>query len=182
MQYKGTEQYYSKGKLTNTVKQPFCIEDIWKMLIPSFGYSRQEFYEGNSLGCWDIVLRYRLRNGSKRFYKDQEGAQQKRRKVFDRDITFHVVIGEYTDDAVEALFERFIKSLDRGIWDDGNFVPLEVKGSSWSDKEDSILKAEVSVEVEIVFEGGIYKDTGSYKIQDIESEITKNDGKESING
>ncbi len=63
MQYKGTEQSYSKGKLTNTVKQPFCIEDIWKMLIPSFGYSRQEFYEGNSLGCWDIVLRYRLRNG-----------------------------------------------------------------------------------------------------------------------
>ena len=122
------------------------------------------------------------RNGAKRFYKDQEGAQQKRRKVFDRDITFHVVIGEYTDDAVEALFERFIKSLDRGIWDDGNFVPLEVKGSSWSDKEDSILKAEVSVEVEIIFEGGIYKDTGSYKIQDIESEITKNDGKESING
>lgn len=122
------------------------------------------------------------RNGSKRFYKDQEGAQQKRRKVFDRDITFHVVIGEYTDDAVEALFERFIKSLDRGIWDDGNFVPLEVKGSSWSDKEDSILKAEVSVEVEIVFEGGIYKDTGSYKVKDIESEITKNDGKESING
>lgn len=63
MQYKGTEQYYSKGVLTKTIEQPFCVKDIWKMLIPSLGYSREEYYEGNSLGCWDIVLRYRFRNG-----------------------------------------------------------------------------------------------------------------------
>ena len=38
-----------------------------------------------------------LRNGSKTRYRDQEGAQKKRRKVFDRALTFTVIIGDYTD-------------------------------------------------------------------------------------
>ena len=42
------------------------------------------------------------RNGSKKLYRDQEGAKKKRRKIFDRPITFTVTIGDYTDDAVEA--------------------------------------------------------------------------------
>ena len=43
-----------------------------------------------------------LRNGSKTRYRDQEGAQKKRRKVFDRALTFTVIIGDYTDEAVET--------------------------------------------------------------------------------
>ena len=64
------------------------------------------------------------RNGSKKRYRDQEGAQKKRRKVFDRNLTFTVTIGDYTDDAVETMFEKFLEILDRGIWVNGDFVPL----------------------------------------------------------
>ena len=49
-----------------------------------------------------------LRNGSKTRYRDQEGAQKKRRKVFDRALTFTVIIGDYTDEAVESMFGAFL--------------------------------------------------------------------------
>ena len=100
------------------------------------------------------------RNGSKKIYRDQEGAKKKRRKIFDRPITFIVTIGDYTDDAVETIYEAFLESLDRGIWVNGDFVPIEVDGADWVDKEDSILKAQVAVQVAVTFQGGLYKDTG----------------------
>ena len=64
-----------------------------------------------------------LRNGSKTRYRDQEGAQKKRRKVFDRALTFTVIIGDYTDEAVESMFGAFLSSLDRGIYVNGDYVP-----------------------------------------------------------
>lgn len=123
------------------------------------------------------------RNGSKKLCKDQEGAQKKRRKVFNRNLTFTVTIGDYTDDAVEAMFEKFLASLDRGIWVDGDFVPLEAEGADWVNKDDSILKAQVAVQVAITFEGGLYKDTGFAPLTHIEIEtVEKINGKEPIHG
>ena len=121
------------------------------------------------------------RNGSKTYYKDQEGAQKKRRKVFDRAISFAVTIGDYTDDAVEALFERFLESLDRGIYVDGNFVPIEAEAADWVDKDDSILKAQVAVQVRITFHGGVYKDTDFAHVSGLEVEAVAK-GKETIYG
>lgn len=123
------------------------------------------------------------RNGSKKQYRDQEGAQKKRRKVFDRELSFTVVIGDYTDDAVETLYEAFVGSLDRGIYVDGDFVPIEAEGADWVDKDDSILKAQVSVQVKITFYGGFYRDTGFAKIAEIDVEsVSKNNGKELADG
>lgn len=123
------------------------------------------------------------RNGSKKLYKDQEGAQKKRRKVFNRKLTFTVTIGDYTDDAVETMFEKFLASFDRGIWVDGDFVPLEAEGADWVNKDDSILKAQVAVQVAITFEGGLYKDTGFAPLTHIEIEtVEKINGKEPIHG
>ena len=65
-----------------------------------------------------------LRNGSKTRYRDQEGAQKKRRKVFDRALTFTVIIGDYTDEAVESMFGAFLSKLDRGIYVNGDYVPI----------------------------------------------------------
>ena len=45
------------------------------------------------------------RNHSKTYYKDQEGVSKKRVQVFSRKLTFSVVIGGYTDDEVETMFE-----------------------------------------------------------------------------
>ena len=116
-----------------------------------------------------------LRNGSKTRYRDQEGAQKKRRKVFDRALTFTVIIGDYTDEAVE--------SLDRGIYVNGDYVPIEIEGADWVDKDDSILKAQVAVQIRIRFDGGLYRDTNFAKVTDVEVEsIAKNDGKEIADG
>lgn len=123
------------------------------------------------------------RNGSKKLYKDQQGAQKKRRKVFNRDLTFTVTIGDYTDDAVEAIYEKFLEILDRGIWVNGDHVPIEVEAADWVDKDDSILKAQVAVQVAITFQGGLYKDTGFGPLTHVEIEaIEKENGKEPVNG
>ena len=108
------------------------------------------------------------RNGSKTLYKDQQGAQKKRRKVFNRNLTFTVT---------------FLASLDRGIFVNGDHVPIEVEGADWVNKEDSILKAQVAVQVAITFQGGLYKDTGFGPLTRVEIEtIEKENGKEPVNG
>ncbi|MPM49960.1 hypothetical protein SDC9_96694 [bioreactor metagenome] len=110
------------------------------------------------------------RNGSKKLYSDQTGAQKKRRKVFDRTLAFVVIIGDYTDEAVEIRLESLLSSLDRGIMVAGNYVPIEVEAADWVDEDDSILKAKVAVQVKIRFDGGIYKDTDIGKLSNIEIE------------
>lgn len=123
------------------------------------------------------------RNGSKKRYRDQQGAKKKRRKVFNRDLSFAVIIGDYSDDAVEAMFERFLESLDRGIWVNGNFVPIEAEDAEWADEEDSILKARVAVRVMVTFQGGLYRDTDFGPLTHVEiSAIEKNNGKEPVHG
>lgn len=124
-----------------------------------------------------------VRNGSKKRFTDQQGAQHKRRKILDRDITFSVIIGEYTDDAAETIFERFLSILDAGLYVDGNFVNIDFEGSEWVDEEDSILKAKVAVQTVITFHGGLYRDTDFAPLRHIEvREIEKNTRKEPANG
>ena len=123
------------------------------------------------------------RNHSKTYFADQEGVKKKRRKIFDRKLTFSVVIGGYTDDEVEELFERFLASLDRGIYVGGNFVPVEAGEADWVNKDDSILKAQVAVEVRITFDGGLYKDTGFGRLSRVEVEAEDGKkGKEEADG
>lgn len=122
------------------------------------------------------------RNGSKTHYSDQTGAQKKRRKVFDRTLAFVVVIGDYTDEAVETRLESFLSGLDRGIMVDGNYVPIEVEEADWVDDDDSILKAKVAVQVKIRFDGGIYKDTDIGKLSQLEVESVEMNRKEPTDG
>lgn len=66
---------------------------------------------------------------------------------------------------------------------DGNFVPIEVEGADWVDKDDSILKAQVAVQVSITFQGGVYKDTDLRKVKDfVLEDVQKINGKEPANG
>lgn len=124
-----------------------------------------------------------VRNGSKKRFRDEKGAKHKRRKVFDRALTYAVTIGDYTDDGVEAILERFIASLDRGIMVDGSFVPIEVEGAVWFDTEDRLLKAQVAVQVNVTFNGGIYKDTNFGPLTHVEvAEIERINGKENTDG
>lgn len=123
------------------------------------------------------------RNGSKTRFRDQTGAQKKRRKIYDRGLAYTVTIGDYTDEAVEAMYERFLGSLDPGIMIDGNYVEILPEGADWVDDDDSILKAKVAVQIKIRFLGGVYKDTGFTAIKEIVIEgVSKDAGKEPIDG
>lgn len=119
------------------------------------------------------------RNGSKTRYKDQEGAQKKRRRIFDRDLSFGVTIGDYTDEAVETIYSAFLASLDEGIYVDGNYVPVEVSAADWVDSDDSILRAKVAMQVIVTFHGGSYQDTDFAMVRELRVESV---GKEPTDG
>lgn len=109
-----------------------------------------------------------VRNGSKKRFRDEEGAKHKRRKVFDRDLSYAVTIGGYTDEEVEGILEAFLSNLDDGIYVDGNFVPIEPEGAVWFDTEDRLLKAQVAVQLNVIFHGGVYRDTGFGQLRRVE--------------
>lgn len=115
------------------------------------------------------------RNGSKKRFRDEEGEKHKRRRVFDRSITFSTVIGGYSDEEVEGIFERFLAGLDAGLYVGGDFVAVEVAGSDWVDEDDSHLRAKVAVQTEVTFRGGLYRDTGYAPLRRIEvKEVERN--------
>lgn len=122
-----------------------------------------------------------VRNGSKTIFIDAEGARHKRRKLFDRQLSFNVVIGDYTDEAVEAILERFLQSCDTGFYADGNYVSVTPVGVDWVEEDDSILKAQIAAEINVTFDGGVYRDTGFAPVNELEIEAVTN-GKEPANG
>lgn len=121
------------------------------------------------------------RSGVKTIFRDQAGAQHKRRKVFSRETAFSVVIGDSDPDRTEQIFEAFLTILDTGIDIDGNYTSIEIEEAEWVDDEDSILKAKVAVNVKVKFTGGVYKDTDFAKLTQIEVK-TVNMGKETQDG
>ncbi|MCD7948310.1 MAG: SON protein [Oscillospiraceae bacterium] len=123
------------------------------------------------------------RNGSKTYYVDETGSRKKRRKVFDRKLSFTVTIGDYNDEAVETIAAAFIAGLDKGIYVDGNYVPIELDGAAWVADEDSILRARVAMQIKIDFHGGVYRDTGFAKVSELEVvSVEKDNGKEPADG
>lgn len=97
------------------------------------------------------------RNGSKRIYEDQNGVRCVRTKVYDVDTSFKVVIGEYTEERCEEIFQTFLEALGKGINIDDNYVDIEIGQVEWVEKEDSILKANIACQIPVTFHGGIYK-------------------------
>ncbi len=82
----------------------------------------------------------------------------KARRKYDRTVPLLVTIGEYSFDKLEAYYESFLQSLAANIKEDnGCWVQLEPAEAEWTDKDDNILKANVSVIITINCTGGIYK-------------------------
>lgn len=59
----GSSRYYRQGVLVKTENRGFHFRDIWDMFFPSEG-SGENYYKGNSLGCWDFKARYRFGSGT----------------------------------------------------------------------------------------------------------------------
>ncbi len=135
------------------------------------------------LGAVVFDREFYARNGSKKRFRDEKGARHKRRKVLDRSLSFIVTVGDYSDDSVEEIVERFVSGLDDGIYVDGNYTPIIIDGADWVDEEDSILKAKVAVQLSVTFNGGVYKDTDFGQLRRVElTGVEKEKGKETVNG
>jgi len=62
-QFGGTTYVYANGAETKRIKGRASVKDFFNMLIPK-QQSGSRFYDGNSLGSWDIMARYRFNNGA----------------------------------------------------------------------------------------------------------------------
>lgn len=106
------------------------------------------------------------RNGSKRIWMD--GSNRKKcRKIFDRNLTFSIYIGDHNFEAVESTYENFLELLDQGIMVDNNYIPIEPEAAEWIDEDDNILKAKVAVQLKVTFLGGVYKNTDFAPINEV---------------
>lgn len=114
------------------------------------------------------------RGDAKRKYIDQTGGQHKRLKLFSRETTFAVIIGDPEPEKAESMFETLIQNLDKGIFINGNYTAIEVGNAEWVDDEDSIIKSKVAVKVRITFIGGIYKDIDLIRVENIDLTIESN--------
>ncbi len=120
------------------------------------------------------------KNKTKRIYTDING-KHKRRKRFDRDLTFSIVIGEYSMEKVQEIYDQFLEEIPDGIYVKGNYVEIEPIAADWIDDEDTIIRAKCAVQIKVVCKGGVYKDTDFAKINDIEIAVNRKeaqDGKE----
>lgn len=106
------------------------------------------------------------KSGDKRIYTDT-GGKHKRRKKFSRSLTFSVVIGEYTIEKVQELYDKFLERIPEGIYVCGNYVEIEPVTADWMDNEDTIIRAKCAVEIKVVCKGGVYKDTDFAKADNV---------------
>ena len=58
-QFGGNTRFYKNGKLDKRADRGFHFRDLWDMFFPMDG-NGEGYYKGNSLGSWDLQLRYRL--------------------------------------------------------------------------------------------------------------------------
>lgn len=113
------------------------------------------------------------RHTGKRIFTDTEGKKHKRSKLYNRDITYTVVIGEYNAEALEEIYEKFLQEFPGGIYVDGNYVEFEISEADWMDEKDHILSAKVVVQMKVVCRGGLYKDTDMLRLKDIDIAVRK---------
>ena len=97
-----------------------------------------------------------VRTAAKKFYGDKEGKRTVRAKLYDRTL----------------IYEELIRKLGKGFYDDGNWVGIEIQGTDWVDRDDSILKAKIAVQVAVVFTGGLYEDRPAAQIADAGVTVT----------
>lgn len=93
-------------------------------------------------------------------------------KVLEREARFSVSMGEYTLEALEAMYESFLSSLGRVIPVGGGYSGIvTVSNAEWLLKEDNVLKANVSVVMAVTCMGGLWKPIATMPIKKIQVEM-----------
>lgn len=88
--------------------------------------------------------------------------------LYDRVLTVDVIIGEEDKAKLDSIFSAFVAALGRGFTDEGHYIAIEIGEAEWVDKKDSILNANIAVELQVKFRGGIYKAITYKQLDDIQ--------------
>ena len=122
--------------------------------------SFKKLKQGNELQVAAVLRNGEVfeRSGSKKTYIDQEGQRKRRAKLWDRTTSVNVVIADTTEAKVEGILEEFLRRIRKGIEVDRNWTDIEIGDVDWVEEEDSILKAKVAVQFEVILRSGIYED------------------------
>lgn len=115
------------------------------------------------------------RDSGKKLYTAADGTRLKRNKLYSRNITFTVIIGDYDQKKAEQTFESFLEHLPRGIYVEGNYVAIDPSEAQWMGEKDHILHAKVAVQLKITCQGGLYQDNEMGKVVDVNAEVRKGD-------
>ncbi len=59
----GTSEYYSKGKVSGSFRNSESLKTFFRMIIPKRGTGNDGYYDGSSVGSWDLRARYALAGG-----------------------------------------------------------------------------------------------------------------------
>lgn len=98
--------------------------------------------------------------------------------VFDRTLTIMVVIGEESVEKLAPVFDAFLASLDRGITHGGHYIAIELpEPAEWIDKKDSVINAEIAVELPVICKGGVYRTQTFRRMQNVRIEREDTYGK-----
>lgn len=156
------------------------LKDSGIHMEPITSSKKLNIYQDSHVGAVLFHEENLSRNGSKKSFKDQTGASGKRQKVFDRNLSFDVVIGEYDPQKAEIIYEEFLRSLERGLYVDGNYIDVEPSDAEWAESDDSILKAKIAVQLRVTFFSGVYKDKDYLNISGKQLDIVVK--KEAVHG
>lgn len=91
-------------------------------------------------------------------------------KLYNRTLIVDVVLGDETKRKLDTAFEAFIVSLGQMLRHNGHGIAISFDNAEWVEKKDSILNAEIAVEIPVIFTGGMYKPQTFVKISDIHIE------------
>ena len=95
-----------------------------------------------------------MRSTERKIFRTKAGEKVRRKKLFDR----------------EPRYETFLSLLPKGIVDEeNNWIPITIEQTDWVDKDDSILRSELSVQVLVVFHAGTWKDNKIVHMEDVET-------------
>lgn len=101
----------------------------------------------------------------------QDGRTLRRKSSYDRVISYSVIIGDYTLEAAEAVYARFLASLAPGIWAGGDYIQIEPQQAIWEEDEDQTTRARVSVTLQVDCTGPVSRDVPLTDLSDYEPDI-----------
>lgn len=146
---------------TNYLKQ--CLNNagakIFYTSLKELETSNTSSFTGIFVVSEDLEKAY----GKSIIYKNNE--KFRRKEKFKRKINFQVLIGDINVLKVENIFTKFMSEIDdKLILENGDVAFIEFSKAEYIDKKDTILKSEITLQIDITFTELIYKD---YLFKDI---------------